>query len=130
MEISYIPEKVILDLRPEITAFNEMVKEMTECEAEINEVMENILAHIADGEDAEEGVEFYADFVYHTHARQDFLHDGAVLAAACLQLGLSVKDHIAVLGLRDHIGMLEYRHSGWLDKGTVILIRGSPLELD
>lgn len=111
------PDLVILASEQAIKKFRIATAKMTECDYDIEEVVEEVLAAV--GSPYGMGHIVANPTINHLNVR-----DADILTRAKLDLSKELGEQCTQLGLYDEQGVLGYRPTGWLHTGDIVLTRG------
>lgn len=114
------PDVVILPSEPAVKKFLVAAAKMTQCEYDLNEVVEEVLVAVG-LPSRHERAEVLLATVDDNHLS---VRDADILTRAKLELAKELGDQCTQLGLYDEQGVLGYRPTGWLLDADIVLTRG------
>lgn len=114
------PDVVILPSEKAVKKFLVAAAKMTQCEYDLNEVVEEVLVAVG-LPSRPERAEVLVASVDDDHLS---VRDAEILTKAKLELAHDLGEQCTQLGLYDEQGTLGYRPTGWLLDADIVLTRG------
>lgn len=125
-EYGRLPDRIILDIGPDILEFNEEVDQPHEYGYNVDEVLDEVLVYIADEWRADAGLRALGEHIVSVHPEEQ---GGKVLANAAMRLGKTLLERLHLYGAYTSDGLLHYRFAKeWPHYTTPVLLKHADIK--